>query len=284
VHRDRTAASPHVSCVVRSADQRAPRALPVYLATDRTRSARTISVMPPASAKNIRTGAARRGPGPGSGRAAATPGQRSRSRPAPRRRCRQRRARPAARPRPVGAVVVAAAQQQPPDPMQRIMLAAAVPGPFLLDPPHLGRPRRTPPSEVERVEHPHCVRQGGGPAGPRRSLVAGGHPRWAFRSPPRCRRRPPDWWSSGRRCGSTIRLSGRRSTTLRPQLSAGRLAGPWRRHAIRTSILFPEPGIWPQPPPGPTKRSPLRWKRPRIEPVAVLAVPQRPRCWNARRC
>ena len=102
--------------------------------------------------------------------------------------------------------------------------------------------------------------------------------------PPRCRRRQPDWWSSGRRCGSSIRWSGRRSTTLRPRSSGGRLTGPWRRHAIRSSMLFPEPGIWPQPPPGPTKRSPPRWKRPPIEPVAVVAVPRRPRCGNARRC
>ena len=117
------------------------------------------------------------------------------------------------------------------------------------------------------------------------AIACGGRPpRWAFRSPPRCRRRPPDWWSSGRRCGSSIRLSGRRSTTPRPRSSGGRLTGPWRRHAIRSSTPFPEPGIWPQPPPGPTKRSPPRWKRPRIEPVAVVAVPQRPRCGNARRC
>jgi hypothetical protein len=106
----------------------------------------------------------------------------------------------------------------------------------------------------------------------------------AFRSPPRCRRRQPAWWSSGRRCGSSIRLFGRRSTTPRPQSSAGRLAGPWRRHAIRSSTQFRGPGIWPQPPAGPTKRPPPHWKRPRIEPVAVVDVPRRPCCGNARRC
>ena len=85
-------------------------------------------------------------------------------------------------------------------------------------------------------------------------------------------------------CGSSIRLSDRRSTTLRPQSSAGRPTGPWRRHAMRSSMPFPGPGIWPQPPPGPTKRSPPRWKRQQIERRAVVAVPQRPRCGNARRC
>ena len=44
----------------------------------------------------------------------------------------------------------------------------------------------------------------------------GRRPRWASRSRPRCRRRPPDWWPSGRRCGSSTRWSDRRSTTPRP--------------------------------------------------------------------
>ena len=48
-------------------------------------------------------------------------------------------------------------------------------------------------------------------------------PRWPSRSPPRCPRRPPDWWSSGRRCGSSTRWSGQRSTTRRHRVSGGGL-------------------------------------------------------------
>ena len=133
--------------------------------------------------------------------------------------------------------------------------------------------------------HPEVgVAGGGGPAGPRRSLVAGG--RRAGHSGVR-RGAGGGSRTGGLLAGGAVLPSACPVGGL-PRCdrgsSAGRPTGPWRRHAIPSSTPFPGPGIWPQPPPGPTKRSPPRWKRPRIEPGAVVAVPPRPRCGNARRC
>ena len=52
--------------------------------------------------------------------------------------------------------MVVAAAQQPPDPVERIAAAAAVPGEFLLDPSaHVVDRGEPQPGHVERVEHPH---------------------------------------------------------------------------------------------------------------------------------
>ena len=69
-----------------------------------------------------------------------------------------------------------------------------------------------------------------------------------------------------------------------PRSSGGRPTGPSLRPAIRSSTQFPGPGIWRRPPPGPTKRSRPTWRRQPNGPGAVVAMPPRPRSWNARRC
>jgi hypothetical protein len=46
-------------------------------------------------------------------------------------------------------------------------------------------------------------------------------PHWASRRPPWCPRRPRECWLCGRRCGSPISWSGRRSTTARQRSSGG---------------------------------------------------------------
>ena len=109
-------------------------------------------------------------------------------------------------------------------------------------------------------------------------------PRWPSRSRPRCPRRPPAWWSSGRRCGSLIRSSGRRSTTRRPRASGGGRTVPSRPRAIRTWIPTPGPGTWPRPPPGRTNGSRPSRRRRRNASETVAGTPPRPRSSNARRC
>ncbi len=62
------------------------------------------------------------------------------------------------------------AAQHPPDPVQRVMLAAPVPRRLLLHPaPHVVHGRETEPGDVERVQHPH---RGGQLRAQRRGVAA----------------------------------------------------------------------------------------------------------------
>ena len=102
--------------------------------------------------------------------------------------------------------------------------------------------------------------------------------RSASPSPPPFPPSPPDWRSSGRRCGSSTRLSGQRSTTPPPRPSGARLTARWRRPAIRSSTRCPAPGISLRRPCGPTRRSRPSWRRQRAGPGAVVATPPPQRC------
>ena len=82
-------------------------------------------------------------------------------------------------------------------------------------------------------------------------------------------------------CGSVIRSFAPRSTDPRQSISAGVCTSHWQRRPIGKLIQTVGHGIWPRPPPHPTRRSRVSWNDPPAARRRAEASPPLPRSCSA---